>query len=109
MGNILGNILRMLLFLGLDSLAFVLADSMANSKNPKVSEAAWLAQSELTKRGFHECPECGWAMRRPNEHVESGVGWCYEQANYNPGVSWEEESDPALQYEKMQDRLRHQF
>ena len=71
-------------------------------------EAAYKIQKDLIlKHGFHECPHCFWATRELDEHVTMGEGWCYEQSRGNPGVSWDEEPDPVLAYQKMPDRFDH--
>lgn len=76
-------------------------------KIPHRYNAAWEIQNDLFKRGFHKCPSCFWATVEFDEHIKKGEGYCYEQANGNPSVPWDEELNGVLAYEKMPTRLDH--
>ena len=102
--------LRIALFFGFKSHVYNLSDRWGStaSRMPRRYNAACDIQKVLVKRyGFFECPSCHWATKTRDEHIGKGEGYCYEYFHGNPGVPWDEESDPQLAYEKMPDRLRH--
>ncbi len=68
--------------------------------------AAEKIQKDLIGKGYFKCPSCLWATKTQDEHITKSEGYCYEQANGNPSVSWDQEQDGVLAYEKMPDRLR---
>jgi len=75
---------------------------------PRRYGAAWEIQKYLVKHcGFFACPSCGWATEIRDEHIAKGEGYCYGYFYGNPGVPWDQETDPQLAYDKMPDRLRH--
>ena len=104
--------LRIALFFGLKDHVYNLSGgwvSSANMKMPRRLNAAWMIQEALIKQhGYFECPFCCWATKTQDEHIKKGEGYCYEQSCGNPGIPWDQESDPQLAYEKMPDRLRRQ-
>ncbi len=91
--------LKLMLFLGKKEYVFRAADRWCDSGNLRKEMVGWQIQKDLIANyGFHRCSECGWAMHTPREHVESGSGYCYEQAFHNPkgGYVDLEEDEPIL-------------
>ena len=70
--------------LGFHRHVYRLADRWARLHGPvKLArhEAANAIQIYLLQGnyGYHHCPSCYWATEKPNEHIERGEGYCWEQ------------------------------